>query len=196
MRAHRSRLWFLAALAAWTSTPEAGLYLTKEEALFRAFADTSEVRRKTAILTGEQVEAIETRAHAALPSRIVSYYAGRARSEGDASEDGAEGAPSHRWIFFEAETVRTLEGLLMVSVDGEGRLESVEFLAFNEPEEYLPSGRWMGLFQGRSLDRPWRLGRDIPVISGSTLSVRAVDRVVRRVLATWEVLKMRPEESP
>lgn len=155
----------------------AGTYPSREEALAQAFHDTTAVERRTRILTKETVALIEKRAQARLPSRIVSCYVGRPRDDGP---------DSLRYVFFETETIRTLPALLMVAVSASGAVEFVEMLAFHEPEDYLPPGRWLDHYDGMSLEEPRRVGHDIPTISGSTLSVRGIDRVIRRVLAIWE----------
>jgi hypothetical protein len=183
------RTVILAGILALAAAPPAtaGAYLTKEEALARAFRDTSEVVRSTRVLSPEEVSRVEERARAKLPTRIASYYVGEPR-EHDGPAGDAPRAGALRYAFFETEIVRTLPALLMICVDGAGQLDFVEILAFHEPEDYLPPAPWLDLYGGRSHAEPWRVGRDIPVISGSTLSVHAVDGAVRRALVLWELI--------
>lgn len=175
-RSFRQFVHCLLILAA-AGPASAGVYLSREEALALAFRDTSAVERRTRVLTEEDVAIIEERAQTRLPSRIVSCYVGRPR--GDVPD-------SLRYVFFETETIRTLPALLMIVVGASGAVEFVEMLAFHEPEDYLPPGRWLDHYDGMSLDEPRRLGHEVPAISGSTLSVRGIHRAVRRVLAIWE----------
>ena len=70
----------------------------------------------------------------------------------------------------------------------EGAVWSVRTLAFHEPEEYLPSERWLAQFRDRKLGDALKVRRGIHGIAGATLSARAVTAGVRRALALYAVL--------
>jgi hypothetical protein len=91
-------------------------------------------------------------------------------------------------VYFDAHRVRTLPETVMVVVDGEGRVEQVEVLSFDEPPDYLPASPWYRQFVGRELDSDLALKRGIDGITGATLTARATTDAVRRVLAVHEVL--------
>jgi Na+-translocating ferredoxin:NAD+ oxidoreductase RnfG subunit len=76
----------------------------------------------------------------------------------------------------------------MVVVDPAGAVVKAEVLSFDEPPEYLPKKRWFDLFPTRRLDRDLAAGRGIPVVTGATLTSRAVADAVRRALALHAVL--------
>jgi Na+-translocating ferredoxin:NAD+ oxidoreductase RnfG subunit len=76
----------------------------------------------------------------------------------------------------------------MVVVDPAGSVVKVEVLSFDEPPEYLPKARWFEQFKSRRLDRELAAGRGIPVVTGATLTSRAVAAAVRRALALHAVL--------
>src|SRR6266850_1669129 len=64
----------------------------------------------------------------------------------------------------------------------DGTLQRIDILSFDEPEDYLPTNRWLQQFQGRSLqDLGARQG--IRMLTGATLSSRAVTQAARRILA-------------
>jgi Na+-translocating ferredoxin:NAD+ oxidoreductase RnfG subunit len=84
--------------------------------------------------------------------------------------------------------VRTQPEALLVVLGPEGGLRSVRVLAFHEPLDYLPSGRWYEQFGGKSADDAFRVGHDVHGIMGATLSARASAEAVRRSLACYEVL--------
>jgi Na+-translocating ferredoxin:NAD+ oxidoreductase RnfG subunit len=52
----------------------------------------------------------------------------------------------------------------------------------------MPSDRWYGQFEQKTLAQPMRLGGDVHGIVGATLSARATTRGVRRALALYQVV--------
>lgn len=151
------------------------LYLTQHEALTLAFPTASSIERKTLFLTDEQMEAIESKGRANVESKIVTYYVGR-------NTDGLLG-----YAFFETRVIRTMPETYMVVVDPDGLLRTVEILAFYEPEDYLPSKRWLSQFSRKTLDDDLWVKRGIQNISGATLTAYSIAEGVRRVLATFAV---------
>ena len=72
-------------------------------------------------------------------------------------------------------------------------IERVEILAFSEPPEYIPRGKWYAQLVGRTLDDELDLKRGIKGVTGATLTARATVRAARRILALDEVI-FRAEE--
>ena len=70
----------------------------------------------------------------------------------------------------------------------EGAVRTLRMLAFHEPLDYLPSGRWYEQFESKTAAEPLRLGGDVHGVVGATLSARATTRGVRRALAFYQVL--------
>jgi len=69
-------------------------------------------------------------------------------------------------------------------------LQGIEIIAFNEPLEYIPTKKWNEQFQNISTDAMLHLNRDIPSISGATLSARSVIDGSRVAFALYnELLK-------
>ena len=79
--------------------------------------------------------------------------------------------------------------MVLYTITPEGKIDVIEVLAFNEPLEYMPEERWLKLFAGKQLNKdPIRLKRDIPNMTGATLTARAITDNTRKVLAMWQVL--------
>ncbi len=72
----------------------------------------------------------------------------------------------------------------LVAIDPADRLKDVDILAYREPYggevAYEP---WRRQFRGKTAADSLRVGREIRSISGATISVHAVTRGVRRLLA-------------
>jgi len=157
----------------------AKVFLTQEEALKLAFPGEPDPVRRTAFLTDEQAARVETLSGEKPPTRVVTYYEGRAGT-----------------AYFDTHLVRTLPETVMVVVTPAGAIGRIDILSFNEPEEYLPRPRWMAQLPGRSLDEDLSLKKGVHPLTGATLSARALVACSRRVLALHRVIQTPPEKTP
>lgn len=164
-------------VAATTFAPALDAQLTQDEALRMAFG-SSEVERRTAFLDEEQLDAARALAgpRSGIERGVVSYYV--------ASDRGAPVGVA----YFDAHRVRTLQEVLMIVVDLEGRVERVETVSFREPPEYEAPEGWLAQFLGRPLDDELSLRGDIAPMTGATLTANAVTQAVRRALALHDVI--------
>ena len=182
----RSSLLALAVSLCLSAAPfaaEGKVYYSKSEALASAFPGADRVDSRTIVLEDEQADAIESLAKARLETRLITVYTGVKDNE------------IVGYAFIEIHTVRTLPEAFLIVLSPEGEIESLRVLAFYEPEEYLPTERWLAQFDHRVLDHELRLGGEIHGIAGSTLSARAVTDGVRRSLAIFElVVKEKPSD--
>ena len=138
--------------------------------------DADRVELETHVLTDEQAKRVEELARAPVETRIVRIWRG---IRGDAVQG---------YAMIELHTVRTHPEAFLVVLSPEGSVRSLRVLAFHEPLEYLPAGRWYEQFEGKSLDDALRVGGDVHGIVGATLSAQATTRGVRRALALYQVL--------
>ncbi len=79
--------------------------------------------------------------------------------------------------YLDAHRVRTLPETLMLSMDADGVIESVDVLAFREPTEYMPRRAWYDQFTGQRFDRRLQLNRDIQGITGANVPVSLASRL-------------------
>ena len=148
---------------------------SRPEALVEAFPG-ARIETRSYVLTDAQLKSVRERARVRVTSKLASAYLAW---RGDTLAGTA---------FFDARTVRTMPGVFMIVVAPDSSIERVEVVAFHEPPDYRPPGRWLGLFQSRRLDDQLWPRRDIRNLSGATLSTRAVTESVRLALAWYEVL--------
>ncbi len=172
-RIHASALLFALALLTVTTT-HAQVFCTQAEALARAFPNAQKIQRRTLFLSQEQTQTIAKLAQTQVESKLVTYYI-------DSTATGPTG-----FAFFEKGVVRTKEEVLMIVLNPDGSVRTVEMLAFYEPLDYLPPPRWLKLFQMKFLNDNLWPNRDIHAITGATLSVRAATFSVRKILATYQ----------
>ncbi len=164
------------------ATSSSQVFMTKDEALAGFFPGRS-IERKTLFLSEGQKEAIQSRAKSAVESRIVPYYV----ASGD---KGVEG-----YTFLETNTVRTMPETFMVVIRPDSTVAGVEILAFHEPPDYLPGARWLSSFIGHRLSDDLWVKRDIPNITGATLSSQAITQGVRKAIAIFELVVEKEERK-
>ncbi len=149
---------------------------TPENAL-KALYPGAEIQIKNIVLKKEQKERAERIAGVPIGSRLVSIY--MVKKKGKVVAYG----------YVDVHRVRTHNESVLFVINPKGEIELVEVLSFNEPLEYMADEDWLALFKGRLLGKDkLRLGRDIPNMTGATLTARAITKAARRALALWKVL--------
>lgn len=148
--------------------------LTQDEALSLAFPAPLRYERRTAYLDRAQLARAAQLAGDAVSQSVVSYYV---------ASDGSSVA------YFDSHRVRTHGEVLMIVVGPDARIRRTEVLRFAEPPEYRAPDRWLALFEGRALTPGLSLKRDIPNMTGATLTAQAVTAAARRVLALHAVIR-------
>lgn len=152
--------------------------LTRDEALAVVFPGAT-VRGEQVFLTPAQQKQVLMRAAVDVPSALVARYVAT-----------REGKVIGR-AYVDTHTVRTKRESLLVSVDNEGQVLRVDVTAFLEPSEYRASDAWLRQYRDRGLGEDLGVNRAIRPMAGATLTARAINSAVRRVLAIDEVLEKR-----
>ena len=150
--------------------------LSREEALAQVYPG-AEIRAEQVFLTPAQMEQVAKRAGADRGSALVARYV------------ATRGGQAAGRAYVDTHTVRTKRESLLVSLDPGGRVMRVDVTAFLEPSEFRAPGSWLGQYRGRRLDEDLAVNRAIRPIAGATLTARAANSAVRRVLAIDEVLQ-------
>jgi Na+-translocating ferredoxin:NAD+ oxidoreductase RnfG subunit len=147
--------------------------VSQQEALAAAFPPPAEVQRRTAFLSPAALDSVRAEAgpDAPVDQAVVTYYV----AERDGEPLGVAYFDSHR--------VRTLNEVVMIVVQPDDRIRSIEVLRFAEPPEYHASDAWLSQFRGQALAPELSLKGGIANMTGATLTSHAVTRAARRVLA-------------
>ena len=85
--------------------------------------------------------------------------------------------------------VRTKTAISLYLIGLDGKIKSIEIVAFNEPIEYLPSATWLNVFDQKSSANTLKLNQDIPTTTGATLSARAITDGARLALSLLDIVK-------
>jgi hypothetical protein len=151
-------------------------FYSKQEALTAAFPDADKVDTQTFFLTETQAQHVTTLTGAPLESKLATMYVGQRAGQ------------LLGYAVIETSIVRTLPETFLIVISPTGVVEKLFILAFYEPEEYMPSERWLKQFEQQKLHPDLQVRRDIHGIAGATLTSRAITSGVRRALALFHVL--------
>ena len=149
--------------------------LSRDEALRLVYPGAT-VRMEHVYLTARQQQLAAAQAGGEVPSALVARYL--------ATRDGRLVGRA----YIDTHVVRTKKETLLVSLDEAGRITRVDVTAFQEPGEYRAPDAWLRQYQGRTLEADLALHRVIRPMAGATLTARATNEAVRRVLAIDQVL--------
>jgi len=154
----------------------AAVFHSRTEIAALAFPDCDRVETEDVFLSPDQRERIEQAAGSRLRGDFLTVY------------KGYTGERLVGYAMLDSHLVRTLTETLLIVLDESGAVAAIYVMAFHEPQEYMPSERWLALLDKRRLTGDLRVGRAIVGITGATLSARAVVAGIRRSLAVYEVL--------
>lgn len=165
-------LFALLAGLVWPLAAVSTVYYSKDEALELAFGKDAQVETLSVFLTDEQVAKIEKTAQVKLDGNLYSFFEGKRQGQ------------VLGYATIESHTVRTQPETLLIVLSPSGELVRTEMLAFHEPPEYQPPGRWFERLYRRPLEE-LRLNQGVDGIAGATLSSRASLDGIRKSLAVY-----------
>lgn len=170
---------FRAAMAAMTVTLAAApafAQISREKALEAVYPGAA-LRAEQIFLTPSQQKQVLTMADADVPTVIYARYI--------ATKDGKVIGRA----YIDTHIVRTKRESLLISLDEKGQLLRVDVTAFFEPVEYKASEAWLRQYRDKTLTDDLAVNRAIRPIAGATLTARATNDAIRRVLAIDEILR-------
>jgi len=174
----------MVAMAALTLVPQDAVgQISREEALGLVYP-AAEIRAERVFLTEDEQQRAEALAGAPLSTQLVARYV------------AARGSAVVGRAYVDTHTIRSKRETLLVSLDASGAVIRVDVTAFLEPAEYLAPGVWLEQYRSQRLSDELRLQRAIRPLAGATLTARATNQAVRRILAIDQVLERAGAERP
>lgn len=170
-----------AALLTFTMT-QVGLAKTSvpvEKVIKSSFKGVTSVKTERLILNSSQYSKIVSRAKAAVKTKIYRYY------------ELNSGSKKVGYGILISRKIRTKNATILYVFDLNGKLKFSEIMGFGEPPEFIPNKQWMNLFDNKQSSAKLTMGKDIPTISGSTLSARCVSDSARIARAIYEVVLLK-----
>lgn len=143
-----------------------------------SFSNVTAIEPRQLILTKTLFKKVQAKAKAPIRTKIYRYY--RVKS----------GAKTIGYGVLMVRTLRTKKATVLYAFDNKGKLKFSEIMAFGEPPEFVPNKQWMQLFQDKPNSAKLTMGKDIPTISGATLSARTITEGARVARAIYnEILR-------
>ena len=142
-----------------------------EDILKSNYSTSISVEKKSLILTSDEATAIQKKAQAKLNSKIVRLYKVQEADE------------IIGYAVLLKRKVRTKNTAVLYMIDGNQTIKAIEIVSFKEPLEYKPNESWQEVFKGKKDTDMLISGKDIPTISGATMSARTITDMSRIALA-------------
>ena len=154
------------------------VFMNRDDALKLAFPDADRIDKREIILTQKQADEIESLSKSKLYTKLYIVY------------EGIKADQSLGYAIIDTHSLRTKTETVMFVINKDGTLRQAEILAFFEPPEYMPVKKWIELFYGKSIGDPLKPGKDIPNITGATITSTALAQTMRQILALARVVLM------
>jgi len=169
------RLLILILSLSFLGFSQAGLLIKPEQAFKEQFPN-AQIKKKNILLKKEQVQQIQNLAKSKLTSSIITVYTVKKQNKPIA------------YGIIHTHKVRTKKETVLFTLTPDCKIKDIEIIAFYEPPEYMPSERWLKTFEGKSIKNQLKLKRDIPNITGATLSSKAITLSSKQVVSICEVV--------
>jgi len=140
----------------------AKVFISPEKAIRENFSTATEITKKVLTLSSKKVKQIQKEAKATLKKNHFTIYI---------AKDIKEKIVGYGILI--NKKVRSKNAVILYLIKN-NTLQSIEIIAFNEPQEYLPSKSWQEQFREKRTDKMLHLGKEIPTITGATLSAKSV----------------------
>ena len=161
-----------------TKTLSAEVLLSPIDAMKENYSKTATISKKNILLSSEKFHKIQALAKTKLRTKIYRIYS--------AKEDGK----ILGYGILINKKVRSKNAVVMYIITNNAILKGIEIIAFNEPHEFIPNKTWTAQFQNIPTNKMLELSREIPTITGATLSARCVTDGSRIAFALYnELLK-------
>lgn len=156
-------------------TLQAQILISPIDAMREGFGSDTEVSKKNILLSNAKAKIVQKNAKLKLDTKIYRVFS--------AKKDNrllGYGILINR-------KVRSKNAVVLYMIKDE-ILTNMEIIAFNEPLEYIPSKRWKEQFENRPTSKYLQLNREIPTITGATLSARSITDGSRLAFSLYNTL--------
>lgn len=161
-----------------TLSLSAQVLISPHDAIKSTYPESTSIEKKNYILSKSNASTISKAAKTKLSSKIFKVY------------KALKGDNVIAYGILINKKVRSKNAVVMYLIDVNSTLNNIEIIAFNEPLEYIPSKTWKSQFQNIPTTQMLRVSKEIPTITGATLSARSITNSSRLAFAFYnEILK-------
>jgi len=160
------------------------VYLTPEDAAKLMFPESDHIRSEVITITEDQKRLIVERIGWHFPESTFDCFIGETKG----TIDG--------WAFIQHTIGKHKPMTYMVGVAPDGEVTNVEILVYRESRgSEVRKKRFNYQYQGKTVDDPIRINRDLINISGATMSVRSMSAGVKRALVLADELYLKSQSK-
>jgi len=168
-------IFFFLTIFLLSSILSAKVLLSPIEAMKENYSQNATITKQNILLSKEKFQQIQSSAKVKLNTKIYRIYTAK-------QDEKILG-----YGILINKRVRSKNAVVLYLIS-KGKLHGIEIIAFNEPHEYIPSKAWTKQFKEIATDTMLHLSRDIPTITGATLSARSVVDGSRIAFAIYNTL--------
>ena len=134
-----------------------------------------EVSKKNYLLHSDEADKVQKLAQLKLDTKIYRIYTAK------------KGDKILGYGVLVSRKVRSNTAVVLYTIHDD-TLQTIDIIAFNEPLEYVPTQTWQEQFNNVATDNYLQLNREIPTITGATLSARSITDGSRLAFALYNTL--------
>ncbi len=151
-----------------------GLIIKPDDAVKKIFPN-HEIQKKSIMIDKKTRDMIQKKFKTKMKTSIFRIYL----IKKDGNTIGYGILHSHR--------VRTKKETVLFILDKNCRIKDIEVIAFYEPPEYIPPDKWFKNFENKGASEIPAVKKNIPNITGATLSSRAITDASRQVIGICDL---------
>ncbi|MDQ7046017.1 MAG: FMN-binding protein [Sulfurimonas sp.] len=140
----------------------AQVLISPHDAMNSAYPSSTNIEKKNMILSKKNASIISKQSKTKLKSKIFRIFKAYKNEE------------IIGYGILISKKVRSKNAVILYIISSDAVLKSIEIIAFNEPLEYIPSKTWKSQFQNIQTSQMLRTSKEIPTITGATLSARSI----------------------
>ncbi len=155
---------------------QARLLTTPFEALHAIYGDDAAIEKKNVLLTIDKAKQVYRSAGVKEGKKIFRTFKVK------------KGAKTVAYAILVSRVVRSKNAAVLYIFTPQGAIDGIEVVAFNEPPEFTPPKAYLDQFKGKRSSDTLRVGKDIPTITGATMSARNVTDGARLASRIFDLL--------
>ncbi|CUT04177.1 FMN-binding protein [Candidatus Kryptobacter tengchongensis] len=149
----------------------------KPEEVLSEIYPNSKIEIKNIAISDSQAEKVKELSGIKIENRLVTFYLVKVNSKIKA------------YAYVDIHIVRTHPEVVLYVLNERGEIELIQILSFKEPPEYMADDNWLRYLKGKTIGKDLlRLRRDVPNMTGATLTSKAITDNARKIIALWKVI--------
>ncbi len=156
-------------------TLQAQILISPIDSMKENFGADTVISKKNILLSSAKAKVIQKNAQLKLDTKIYRIFSAK-------KDDKLLG-----YGILINRKVRSKNTVVLYVIENDN-LTNMDIIAFNEPLEYIPSNTWKEQFKNIPTTDYLQLNRDIPTITGATLSARSITDGSRLAFSIYNTL--------